>query len=270
VLGGWQRRNVAATLPAVLDHVEGGEAFTNLARLAGDSDKGFRGMTFTDTDIYKTLEAIAWAAGAPETDGLTARADALVRLLAKVQEDDGYLNSRVQGSPDIERWSDPQEGHELYSAGHLFQAAVAAASTNTLPGLVEVALRFADLLVARFATDDDFIDGHPEVEMALVELYRVTGHEEYLALAERQLDRRGHGWLGNGPHYFTDDRTQDSVFRLFFARLAERSNRRRARSSARRRLRSSRRQSARRHRVAASVGSRPGHRPAASCRGSPR
>jgi hypothetical protein len=209
LLGGWQRRTLQVTLPYVLDHLEGGEAQGNLARLLGGGDPSFVGMVFTDSDIYKALEAVAWAAiGLEPGDDRLLRAERLVELLALVQQPDGYLNSWVQGSPGVERWSDPQWGHELYTAGHLFQAAVAAARAGVLPGLLPLATRFADLLVERFdAPTSEYLDGHPQVETALVELYRVTGTEGYLRLAGRQVDLRGYGRLGEdrfGSAYFQD------------------------------------------------------------------
>ena len=111
--------------------LEAGEAFTNLARLVGDSEEPWRGMVFTDSDVHKALEAVAWAG--PELgpdDPTLVRAHRLVELLARAQEADGYLNSHVQGVETVPRWSDPQWGHELYCAGHLFQAAVASARTG--------------------------------------------------------------------------------------------------------------------------------------------
>ena len=205
-LGRWHERTVTVTLPQVLDRVEGGEAAANLARLIGRADGPHRGMVFTDSDVYKTLEAVAWATSGPcDAAALLRRAEELVALLGQVQEADGYLNSWVQGTPGLGRWSDPRAGHELYCAGHLFQAAVAAHVNDVLPGLGEVAARFADLLVGTFA-DSDHVDGHPGVETALVELYRVSGRREYLDLARRQVDRRGRDWLGAGPRaaYFQD------------------------------------------------------------------
>jgi DUF1680 family protein len=198
LLGGWQRRTLRVTIPYVLDHLEAGEARGNLARLLDSGDTPFAGMVFTDSDVYKTLEAVAWAAiGLEPGDDRLLRAERLVELLALVQEADGYLNSWVQGSPGVERWSDPQWGHELYTAGHLFQAAVAAERAGVLPGLLAVATRLADLLVRRFDRPaSTYLDGHPQVETALVELYRVTGTEAYLRLAGRQLELRGHARLG--------------------------------------------------------------------------
>ena len=211
VLGSWQKRNLEVTIPSVLDHIENGEARGNLARLNGSAgdDVPFKGMVFTDSDVYKALEAVAWAAiHLPPGDQRLLRAERLVELLALVQQDDGYLNSWVQGNSTVQRWSDPQWGHELYTAGHLLQAAVAADRAGVLPGLLTVATRFADLLVARFnSAHSDYLDGHPQVETALVELYRSTGNRGYLELAGRQLELRGHGRLGEdrfGSPYFQD------------------------------------------------------------------
>ncbi|TNM68810.1 glycoside hydrolase family 127 protein [Streptomyces sp. NP160] len=208
----WQRVTLTATLPHVLDRVEQGEARSNLARLAGESDAPLTGMFFTDTDVYKAVEAVAWASTRlPADHSLVQRAQALVDLVRRVQEPDGYVNSRVQGDPAVERWADPQWGHELYTAGHLLQAAVAAARTGSLPGALETARAMADLVVALFGPGGTgrpgYVEGHPEVETALVELYRLTGHGPYLDTAARQLELRGHGWLGEdrfGSAYFQD------------------------------------------------------------------
>lgn len=208
-LGAWQQRNAAATLPHVLDQVERGEAQGNLARVISMDEQPQRGMRFTDSDVYKVLEALAWAAGAGHADHeLLDRGERLVDLLEKAQADDGYLNSYVQGTLGAARWSDPQWGHELYTAGHLFQAAVAAGRVGVFDDLPAIADRFADLICRTHrAPDDPYIDGHPQVETALVELYRLTGEPGYLDFARQQLDRRGRGWLGDdqfGSAYFQD------------------------------------------------------------------
>ena len=208
----WQQVTLSATLPHVLDRVERGEARSNLARLVGESDAPLTGMHFTDTDVYKAVEAVAWASTRlPADHPLLGRTQALVDLVGRVQQDDGYVNSRVQGDPEVERWSDPQWGHELYSAGHLLQAAVAAARTGSLPGTLEIARALADLVVTLFGPDGTgrpgYVEGHPEVETALVELYRLTGNRPYLDTAAHQLQARGHGWLGEdrfGSAYFQD------------------------------------------------------------------
>ena len=202
LLGGWQARNADATLPCVTRLSTEGN-LDNLRRVTGDADTEFRGFWFADTDVHKTLEAAFWSGTARDF-----AADAAA-LLEKTQDPDGYLDSYYQ---DPERrskqWTELHFSHEMYTAGHLIQAAVAAA--RSAPGdtvaqqVVTVARRFADLLVQRYGQSNE-TDGHPEIETALAELYRVTGHRPYLDLAARFLDNRGHGLLGEGrfgaPYY---------------------------------------------------------------------
>jgi DUF1680 family protein len=197
LLGGWQARNAEATMPHCVEQLGVHGNLTNLRRVIGEADTPYAGMWFADTDVYKTLEALAWHTG-PASPFL---ADT-VALIEKAQDPDGYLNSYYQVDHRDEQWSDLGFSHEMYTAGHLIQAAVAS------PRLVAVARRFADLLVERYGPGGaDVIDGHPEVETALVELYRRTGHRPYLALARRFVELRGHGLLGPGrfgPRYWQD------------------------------------------------------------------
>lgn len=200
-LGRWQALNRDATIPHVLAQLEASGAVDNLRRLVGRSDAAHRGFNFVDSDVHKTLEAIAWEAGrVPDDQPWEARTRELVDLLAEVQREDGYLNSAYQGGETDVAFADLRWGHELYVLGHLVQAAVARARTTGRTDLLDVARRFADLAVERFGAGGEVgYCGHPEVETALVELYRLTGERSYLDLAARQVDLRGSGVLGSGP-----------------------------------------------------------------------
>jgi uncharacterized protein len=199
-LGGWQRRNATRSLPHCIGQLETAGNLANLRRVTGEADGDYQNMWFADSDVYKTLEAAAWQLGrTPDAAQLRAFLDTTSALLAKAQGEDGYLNSHITVVKPDKRWHDMHWSHELYCAGHLIQAAVAAARSGVGADLVTVARRFADLIVERFGTVDD-LDGHPEIETALVELYRVTGHRPYLDLAKRFVDLRGHGLL-DGEHF---------------------------------------------------------------------
>ena len=203
LFGQWQHRNATRTLPHCVKQLEASGALDNLRLVTGEKSGEFRNMWFADSDVHKTLEAAAWhLAGHPEGTELPAFLDSTAELLAKAQGDDGYVNSYYTVVEPGRRWQDLHRSHELYVAGHLFQAAVAAARAGVGSELVDVARRFADLLVETFGAADgpDGLDGHPEVETALVELYRVTGHRPYLDLARRMIDLRGRGLL-NGEHF---------------------------------------------------------------------
>jgi DUF1680 family protein len=212
LLGGWQERNATATLPHCIEQLDAHGNLANLRRITGDADGEFAGMWFADTDVHKTLEAVAWEIG--RTGGSSDFLADVAKLLEKAQDADGYLDSYYQVDRRDQQWTDLGFSHEMYTAGHLIQAAVAAArgaaSEAAAEQVVAVARRFADLLVRRYGPDGaDVIDGHPEVETALVELYRLTGHEPYLAQAKRFLDLRGRGLLGPGrfgPRYWQDHR----------------------------------------------------------------
>ncbi len=207
-LGEWQQLNRDATIPHCIENLESSGVLDNLRRLVGSSDQTFRGLWFADSDLHKTLEAVGWESARGLAPGVAHFVDDAVTLLASVQEDDGYLDSWVQGSPGQARWDDLRFSHEMYCAGHLIQAAVALSRGCGDRRLLVIARKLADLLVAEFGEGArDMYDGHPEVETALVELYRETGHAPYLELAQRQVELRGRGLFSGerfGAQYFQD------------------------------------------------------------------
>ncbi|HZM83434.1 MAG TPA: beta-L-arabinofuranosidase domain-containing protein [Candidatus Limnocylindrales bacterium] len=210
LLGHWQERNATATLPHCLRQLDASGAVDNVRRAIEQVSGPHVGMWFSDSDIYKSLEAAAWQLGRDPSDAaLREFIDTTSELLARAQESDGYLNSYVQSGAGRTRWQDMKTSHELYCAGHLIQAAVACARVGAGGGLFAVAQRLADLAVQRFGADgEEAVCGHPEIETALVELYRTTGRQSYLDLALRFIDLRGKGLLGEddrfGRAYFQD------------------------------------------------------------------
>ncbi len=143
-----------------------------------------------DSDIYKWLEAVAWEVGRKPDKDLLSMADQAITLIAAVQHPDGYVNSYVQTREKFEPWADLDNGHELYCAGHLFQAAIAFQRALD-DRLLNIACRFADHICSVFGPDKRHgACGHPEVEMALIELYRLTGDSQYLDLAKFLIDQQ--------------------------------------------------------------------------------
>jgi uncharacterized protein len=210
--GLWQRRqqvNAAVNLPAGWRELERAGCLGNFRRAAGVGEGTFAGPAFHDSDLYKWLEAAAWQLASGPVAGLDEDVAAAVELVREAQAEDGYLDTFVQVAAPARRWLDLAWSHELYCAGHLAQAAVAMSRSTGRPELLEVATRLADLLVDVFGPGGlRRLDGHPEIETALVELHRLTGDARYLALASFFVDSRGHGWLGpgtrGGPAYFQD------------------------------------------------------------------
>jgi uncharacterized protein len=216
IVGGFwadrQEVNASATL-AHIEHWMDREGWIANFDVAADGgpQAGRHGREFSDSEVYKLLEAMAWEIGRAGDEDLESRFRRLVARVAAAQEPDGYLNTRFGRPGQPARWSDLEWGHELYCLGHLFQAAVARARTRpgSDDGLLEVARRAADLVCEVFADDGiASVCGHPEIEPALVELARVTGESRYLAQAARFVDRRGRKTLEDiewGRGYYQDD-----------------------------------------------------------------
>ncbi|WP_427890615.1 glycoside hydrolase family 127 protein [Kribbella sp. GL6] len=198
-----QRINRETTIPAAADRL------SEVGTLQNFGAGPFAGKLFADTDVYKWLEAVAWEQLRSPSAELASWQASASALVASAQEADGYLNNHTRLVLGGRRYGDLEKGHELYCAGHLFQAAVAQVRATGDRTLLDVACRFADQLCKTFGPGRlEGVDGHPLIEMALVELYRETGTGAYLELAAYFVEARGHGTLTvpghHGPAYFQD------------------------------------------------------------------
>ena len=202
------RINRETTIPSQYAHLEETNRLRNFRRAAGEFDGPFEGIYFNDSDVYKWLEAACWAIAAnPDepADDLTAMIDTVVGMIERAQDETGYVNTYFSVDRVDERWSDLRNKHELYCAGHLIQAAVAHHRATGSDRLLNVATRFADLICDTFGPAADGkreqTDGHEEIELALIELYRTTGERRYLDQARFFLDIRGSGTIGGDAYH---------------------------------------------------------------------
>jgi DUF1680 family protein len=204
VTGGfWQAKletNRTVTIPHILQENEQTGRVDNFRKAAGQMPGDYQGRRFNDTDIYKIIEAASYTLVSHADPALAKQLDDLIALIAKAQQPDGYLFPARTVNPDkpaagigTERWQYENTGsHELYNAGHLFEAAIAHYQATGARTLFDVALKEADLIVTTFgpqARQD--APGHEVVEMALVRLYEATHDRRYLDEAKFLLDERG-------------------------------------------------------------------------------
>ncbi len=185
----------------------------NFRIAAGEKQGRHSGAVFQDTDAYKWLEAAAFCIQIGKGDALRALADELIALIEHAQQPDGYLNTYFTIADPERRWKNLAEGHELYCAGHLIEAAVAYYDATGTDRLLEVAKRFADLIGTVFGPEAGKCKGYPghqEIELALVKLYRITHIERYLDLAKHFLSERG-----KAPNYLVNEMETTKDFRLF-------------------------------------------------------
>lgn len=210
--GFWSRKqqiNRQVSLRHGYEQLERAGNFNNLRLAAGFGEGEYQGPVFMDSDVYKWLEALAYDLANVRDPDVERMAGETIDLIVAAQQDDGYLNSYFQVVSPERRWTDLDHDHELYCAGHLFEAAVAMHRATGDERLLRVACRFADHIDSLFGPGKrEGACGHPEIELALVELYRETGERRYLNLASFFIDQRGKGRMRGygylGPAYHQD------------------------------------------------------------------
>lgn len=158
----------------------------------GKCEEEFYGMVFQDSDVAKWLEAAAYSLLKHPDKELEERCDTVIELIGRAQHEDGYLNTYFTVKSPEKRWTNLQEAHELYCAGHMMEAAVAYAECTGKTKLLEIMSRMADHIYKHFIEDGaGGYPGHPEVELALMRMYRSTGNTKYKELAEHFINVRG-------------------------------------------------------------------------------
>lgn len=186
-----------------LEGVETSHCIENFKIAAGEADGSFYGAVFQDTDVAKWLEAVAYTLETGPDKELEALADETIRLIGKAQCEDGYLNTYFTIKAPELRWTNLKEGHELYTAGHMIEAAVAYYNATGKRKFLDIVTRLADLICDVFGEEEGKCHGYPghqEIELALVRLYHATGKKRYIDLAKHFIDIRG-----AGRNYFLEE-----------------------------------------------------------------
>lgn len=167
----------------------------------GEGD-GFYGMVFQDSDAAKWLEAVGYSLAILPDPELESTADKFIDIIAAAQDKDGYLNTYFTIKDKEKRWTNLLEGHELYCAGHMLEAACAYYESTGKKKLLDVMTKNVEHIYSVFMNESNEmkfngIPGHPEIELALMKLYSLTGLNHALELAKHFIDKRG-----TDPQYF--------------------------------------------------------------------
>ncbi len=202
--------NRKVTIPYAFEQCEATGRIRNFERAAGLQQGEHEGASFNDSDVYKIMEGAAYSLQVESDRMMRLYLDQLIRIMAASQWEDGYLfthYSLPQREPQ-KRWTGIAWIHELYCAGHMYEAAVAHYEVTGDATFLEVAKKNADLICRVFNSDGRTDPpGHQEIEIALCKLYRTTGEQKYLDQAKFFLDQRGRlgrrGPDGKGTLYGT-------------------------------------------------------------------
>jgi len=208
--GGYLRPHIANSIDkGVLDYLEKFEqhGYIENFRIVGKKlEKRHRGGPNNDEFVYKLVEAAGYYA--PRSPKI-ARAFASVNAdILSAQSDDGYLNTYYDNALVLKRTGrdnrfKANNRFEFYDFGHFTQGAIAWFRSTGDRAMLDAAIRFADLICGKFSAPKmlpytrnrknrpNLKYEHPNHEMAMVELYRVTGNKRYLEFAKHTLDQYG-------------------------------------------------------------------------------
>ncbi|MFW5982331.1 MAG: glycoside hydrolase family 127 protein [Candidatus Brocadiia bacterium] len=192
----WNREHTLPHAYRQLEEVGSLDAFEGFSR----NIKPETNLPYRDSDVAKWIEAASYSLMNATDPQLEETLESVVRLVVNAQCPDGYLNTRFGHRDPGKRWSNLRDGHELYCAGHLMEAAVAHHEATGSRTLLDAMCRYADYIGSVFGDNEGQkrgYPGHEEIELALIKLARATGRKRYLDLARFFIDERG-----RKPHYF--------------------------------------------------------------------
>jgi DUF1680 family protein len=183
-----------------------------LRRAAGEKVEGPLNGTWGEANLYKFLETVAHSLALFPDPALEKRIDDIVTLLGRAQQADGFVHLFYINSKKL-KW-DPEfldGSHTGYVLGHMIEAAIEYNANTGKHAFLDIACKAADEAYEHFLgpNGQPGFDGHAELEMALVELFRVTGQPRYLQLSRAFIEWRGRGKVkpaGPTPRaYFQDE-----------------------------------------------------------------
>ena len=187
-----------------VDVADKSHAVRNFKIAAKEAEGEFHGFPWQDTDIAKWLEAASYSIAKKPDPALEARMDEMIRLVAKAQRPDGYLNTFFDLKEPGKEWTNMRDWHELYTMGHMIEAGVAHKQATGKDTLLNVVCKIADYVCDLFGPEEAGkkrgYPGHQEIELALLRLYRVVPEEKYLQTAKYFLDERG-----QEPNFFVEE-----------------------------------------------------------------
>ena len=193
--GEWFKRSQESVLPSMrnaLDEPQNGAVFSNFYIAAGLETGEHKGTHWSDGDCYKWMEAVCHVYGATHDEALIAPLDELIEVIAQAQDEDGYICTQIQLT-ERGRWENLRF-HELYNMGHLLTAASVHYSVTGKTNFLQVAINLGDYLYDIFQPRPPELAHfgfNPSNIMGAADLYKATGNQKYLELAQVFVEMRG-------------------------------------------------------------------------------
>ncbi|MBQ7875658.1 MAG: glycoside hydrolase family 127 protein [Clostridia bacterium] len=182
---------------------EPSHAIKNFKIAAGEMEGEFHGFVFQDSDVAKWIEAVSYSLTIEKNEELEKTVDDVIDLIGRAQREDGYLDTYYLLKEKGKEFTNFLDCHEMYVAGHMAEAAVAYYEATGKRKLLDIICRFIDLIESRVGKEEGKLHGypgHPELELALVRVYKATGEKKYLDFCEYLVNERG-----QEPNFFQQE-----------------------------------------------------------------
>lgn len=181
--------------------------FERLPENPGELKDEFYGFVFQDSDFYKWIEAVGYSLIQHPDAELEATADEAIEIVAAAQQPNGYLDTYYILNGQDQIFTNLRDFHELYCLGHLIEGAITYYQATGKDRLLQVACRYADYAASKLGDGEGKKRGYPGheiAEMALLQLYEVTGETRYLELSRFFINERG-----RRPYYFDSEHPEN-------------------------------------------------------------
>ena len=181
IVGGFLGKYVNQNLDSLLFAFESALFDGFNAKASGNVPDSRSMRLAADSDVYKWLEGASYVLARTGDEELKKVVGNVVSLILTCQDDDGYINTQV---PPGTRF-DPKINHDLYVAGHFFEAAAAHARATGRKELLQAACRWADYLISEYEKGNSYYGTvgerqHSEYELGFLRLYREAGDPKFL------------------------------------------------------------------------------------------
>ena len=193
--GHWKKRqeiNSSSTLACIYERFKETHRFDALKCEWKEGDPN-KPHIFWDSDIAKWIEGASYILNSKYDEEIVKIIEDAVDCIIKNSDENGYYNSYFLAADRRNRFK-YRGYHELYCAGHLIEAAVAYYEITGKDRFLKAMCKYADYIENVFKKEKSaaFITpGHPEIELALMKLYRATGEKRYADLAKYFIDEHG-------------------------------------------------------------------------------
>ncbi len=211
----WQPRlksHVEETLPACISQET--QRIKNFAVAAG-MDTGYKGLVYDDSDLYKMIEGASYSLTNNPDPALEQKLDEIIAQIMQAQRKDGYLMTYFLCGDTTKIFTN-MDKHEMYCCGHLIEAGIAYYNATRKRSLLDAAIKFANKIERTFGPGKrEWVPGHPEIELALVKLYRITSDKRYLSLSKWLIQQRGHNHADwDDKAYYLDEKPVEQLSKI--------------------------------------------------------